>query len=672
EDQPPVITPVADQNVVQGETLVVNVVATDPDPTKRPLVYSLGNNPPAGASIDVNTGRITFTPPRDGTAGEVQFTVTVTEVGDSPLSSTSSFKVNVAEDQPPVITPIADQTVKQRQTLSLQISATDPDPTPRPLRYSLGEDAPNQATIDPITGQFTFSPDQDFPPGELTIEVIVTEQGANALESSRTFKVTVLENLNASPVIQPIAPQSVAQRKTLSLNIVASDPEGTALHYSLIDAPAGASIDANTGLLHFSPDASFPAGPVVIKLRVTDSDADPASTEATLTVTVLENPNRAPTIDAVADQTVTAGKTLNLSITAADQDDPASTLAFSLLSAGLDGATIDPVTGAFSLTTAANTLPGVYSFTVGVTEQILGGLSASMTFSVKVEQLDFFQFIGFAVDSQGTSVVNLQGPTVPAFPSFVIPTGAPAPTGSFALIGAGLGYLPNGDNLLVRPGTDFGANTGVGRQVAPANQESNSDDQGQTSQDNSGDGVVPASGEEPVDKQTPQTPPDGQRSDAGQEPALPAAAMFDEWQIEWVQAPRWTPASDTIGRWAEGTYTMGEAAGRFDPDLLDLDLQLIRNTGPRDQQPARGAAAETSAEEARIALAAEVAESLRRVTEERARREAAFVADEEEHSALTDATAATMALGFYMPLLVTDLEAPPAKTPRRKARRRPR
>ena len=52
---------------------------------------------------------------------------------------------------------------------------------------------------------------------------------------------------------------------------------------------------------------------------------------------------------------------------ATDPDLPANTLAFSLIGAPT-GASIDPVTGEFSWTPAESQGPGVYTFTVKVTD----------------------------------------------------------------------------------------------------------------------------------------------------------------------------------------------------------------------------------------------------------------------------------------------------------------
>jgi hypothetical protein len=106
---------------------------------------------------------------------------------------------------------------------------------------------------------------------------------------------------NAEPVLAPIANQAVNEGSTLNFTASATDPDsGQTLTYSLIGAPAGASIDASTGAFSWTPTDDNPTGTpaddYTFTVRVTD-DADPAAfDEQEVTVTVS---NVAPTITSV-------------------------------------------------------------------------------------------------------------------------------------------------------------------------------------------------------------------------------------------------------------------------------------------------------------------------------------------------------------------------------------
>jgi hypothetical protein len=88
----PAIQPVANQVVLPGNLLQLQIVASDPNDPPRDLAYSVLTGP-TGATIDATTGVFRFTPSSDQTALAAQVSIQVSEVGVDPLSSTVSFIV---------------------------------------------------------------------------------------------------------------------------------------------------------------------------------------------------------------------------------------------------------------------------------------------------------------------------------------------------------------------------------------------------------------------------------------------------------------------------------------------------------------------------------------------------------------------------------------------------
>jgi hypothetical protein len=95
---------------------------------------------------------------------------------------------NIVPNTPPVLAPIPDRALVKGQKLSFTASATDSDQPPQTLTYSLGPGAPFGATINPSTGQFSWTP---VLLRTNTVSVIVTDNGSPSMSATQTFTVTV-------------------------------------------------------------------------------------------------------------------------------------------------------------------------------------------------------------------------------------------------------------------------------------------------------------------------------------------------------------------------------------------------------------------------------------------------------------------------------------------------
>lgn len=91
----PVVTPVGDQNVYPGETLVLQVLATDSNSPPETLTYSLEPGAPAGAVIDPASDRFTWTVANVTPPCVLPVTVRVTDNGTPSASATGRFSINV-------------------------------------------------------------------------------------------------------------------------------------------------------------------------------------------------------------------------------------------------------------------------------------------------------------------------------------------------------------------------------------------------------------------------------------------------------------------------------------------------------------------------------------------------------------------------------------------------
>jgi hypothetical protein len=95
-----------------------------------------------------------------------------------------------AINHPPVIAPIGGQSTIEGKTLTVKVTATDPDPG-QTLSYSLDPGAPQGAAIDPATGVFTWTPTEESAPVHVTVRV--TDNGSPPLAATASFSIAVAD-----------------------------------------------------------------------------------------------------------------------------------------------------------------------------------------------------------------------------------------------------------------------------------------------------------------------------------------------------------------------------------------------------------------------------------------------------------------------------------------------
>jgi hypothetical protein len=110
----------------------------------------------------------------------------------SSLSAATPGTNNPALNSAPTITAPGDKWIYLGQTLRFEVQASDADRPSQTLAYTLATGAPFNATIDPATGLFTWTPTAAQAPGANIITVRVSDNGVPPLSASQTFTATVL------------------------------------------------------------------------------------------------------------------------------------------------------------------------------------------------------------------------------------------------------------------------------------------------------------------------------------------------------------------------------------------------------------------------------------------------------------------------------------------------
>ncbi|HLA84154.1 MAG TPA: peptidylprolyl isomerase [Thermoguttaceae bacterium] len=315
-NRPPQIWNLGNQAIEEGSLLTFEVIATDPDATSGigEILVSLDAGSPAGAAINSNTGVFTWTPTESQGPGSYDVWIRATDTGGATTAQKITITVT-EKNESPVLAAIPDVAVDEGALLTVNVAATDSDLPANVLTYSLVSGSPVGAAIDAATGRFTWRPGEAYGGGQYPITIVVTDS-AGATDQ-KTFQVTVNE-VDNGPEFRPADVLVATPGSQFRATARAVDPDevGNAVRYTLeAGAPAGATIDAATGLIRWNVPIDRPSGSVFLTVRATEimsGGAAGLSSVATLEVQVSR------LIDAAFDQAMAlAGRVPTLAAQAA-------------------------------------------------------------------------------------------------------------------------------------------------------------------------------------------------------------------------------------------------------------------------------------------------------------------------------------------------------------------
>lgn len=194
-NNPPVIEELDNVEIDEGDTVSLNPVVTDPDNDEVEVEFS---------------GWMTSSTKKtaSGDAGEHTVTITASD-GKETASTTVSIKVNKV-NRAPQIDSLSDITVDEGDTVSVSVTASDPDGDDVEVSFSEPLDANGE--WDTEMGDA----------GKYLVKVTASDGEADAEDS---FYITV-KSLNAAPVLEGVADIEVDEGELIVLSITATDAEG--------------------------------------------------------------------------------------------------------------------------------------------------------------------------------------------------------------------------------------------------------------------------------------------------------------------------------------------------------------------------------------------------------------------------------------------------------------
>ena len=379
----PMLAPITNYTIVEHELLTFTNLATDSDLPTNTLTFSLVGGP-TNATINPTNGEFAWTPDETQGPGTNEITVIVTDDGVPSLSATQTFTVIVLEtNSPPMLTAISNYTVTEGELLAFTNTATDSDLPANTLVFSL-VNAPTNATIDPVSGGFAWTPDEAQGPGTNEITVVVTDDGEPSLSATQMFTVIVLET-NSGPVLAAISNYTIVEGSLLTFTNTATDNDLPAnqLLFSLAIAPTNATLNPTNGLFAWIPDSAADLGAHELSVVVTDDGEPSLSATQNFTVLVLAS-NHAPVLAGIADRIVHAGSVVVVTNAVTDADEPANVLTFSLDPGAPPTAGVNPTNGLLTWATSDADVNTTNQFTVRVTDNGLPNLADTKTFAVAV------------------------------------------------------------------------------------------------------------------------------------------------------------------------------------------------------------------------------------------------------------------------------------------------
>ena len=315
----PAFAAVGPQSGPEQTLLEFTVTATDPD-GDTPVLTAL-NLPGTAIFADSGngTGLFSWTP---GFADQGSYDVSfiATDALDPILTDSIVVTVTVldAGNQPPLLAALADTTIAEGDSLSLAVSASDPDAEiPTLSATGLPTNANFTDNLDG-TGLLVFNPDFTQ---EGAYPIVIKALDASLEVDSAIVTVTVT-NVNQIPALAAIGAQATTEGIALSFPVTATDADGTVPVLSTSTLPGTAVFtDSLNGSGSFEWTPTFAdSGTHFVSFFATDADFPSDSDSEVVTITVGDAGNQAPVLDTIADQLIAEGTTLNLTISASDPD----------------------------------------------------------------------------------------------------------------------------------------------------------------------------------------------------------------------------------------------------------------------------------------------------------------------------------------------------------------
>jgi hypothetical protein len=377
-NQDPVLSAIGPQVVIEGQTLVVSISASDPEGNPPTLTSSAP--PPNAGFVDSGggTGDFTFSP--DFTqAGPYSMTFYATDDSAAVDSEVVTITVNEAGNQSPVLASIGPRSTTENVPLSFSISASDPDSIIPSLTASGLPSGATFADSGDGTGSFDWTPDFT----QAGTHDIIFYASDSFLVDSEVVTITVNDAGNQAPVLAAISDTSTTETVNLSFTVTATDPDTTIPNLSAFDLPVGATFADSgdgTGTFDWTP-GFWQQG--IYNMTFVATDGSLSDSQA-VQITVIDAGNQVPVLAFIGPQSTDENVTLSFTVSASDPDSTIPVLSADSLPLNANFVNNGDGTGSFDWT-PDYTQSGTYNVIFIATD---GSLSDSEVVVVTVNEVN--------------------------------------------------------------------------------------------------------------------------------------------------------------------------------------------------------------------------------------------------------------------------------------------
>jgi hypothetical protein len=192
------------------------------------------------------------------------------------------------------IASIGEKTAIRGEVFKHKIAISGLNPAKGVAVFRLQDEKAIGISIDSDSGEMTWEPSKEQKTEKYPVTVFVTPSDTPEDEISQSFTVALREP-NTPPALESIDKQTVFAGELLDFTAKAVDEDQPAntLSFKLgTGSPAGATINAETGIFQWTPSTDIEARDYVVEIVVSDDGIPSQSTTKSVTISVVDDAAR--------------------------------------------------------------------------------------------------------------------------------------------------------------------------------------------------------------------------------------------------------------------------------------------------------------------------------------------------------------------------------------------